>query len=59
VHRKVACVHKRLEFCVCVQGNRLCTVKSELVHDAKMVVHMVVLWDQYVGACSCLSYFVA
>jgi hypothetical protein len=49
VRRKVVCVHKRLE-----HGNRPCTQgELELVCDARMVVCIIVLCDQYVGAHNC------
>jgi hypothetical protein len=40
---------------VCSRKKTSCTTQSELAHDANMVVCIVVMCSQYVGACSCLS----
>jgi hypothetical protein len=59
-------VHKRLDSLVCTGKQSVCTRKTKLVCDARMVVciveitcsewitHTVVLCAQYACACSCI-----
>jgi hypothetical protein len=47
---KVVCVHKRLEFVCVFKEIDSVHSDSDLEHDAKMVVCMDVLWDQYSSA---------